>query len=105
MIDNDNVDFFPSKFFISDENGEHIIAEYDGDKVFNKSEECRSYASEINRKTHDDNLECAYPLNIIRMDAIVRLHMSLIILSIRPHNGKLWSYRENSYKKLGDKYE
>lgn len=104
MIDNDNVDFFPSKFFISDENGEHIIAEYDGE-VFNKSEECRSYASEINRKTHDDNLECAYPLNIIRMDAIVRLHMSLIILSIRPHNGKLWSYRENSYKKLGDKYE
>lgn len=105
MIDNDNVDFFPSKFFISDENGEHIIAEYDGDKVFNKSEECRSYASEINRKTHDDNLECAYPLNIIRGDAIIRLHMSLIILSIRPHNGKLWSYRENSYKKLGDKYE
>ena len=104
MIDNDNVDFFPSKFFISDENGEHIIAEYDGE-VFNKSEEGRSYASEINRKTHDDNLECAYPLNIIRMDAIVRLHMSLIILSIRPHNGKLWSYRENSYKKLGDKYE
>lgn len=96
--------FFPSKFFISDENGEHIIAEYDGE-VFNKSEECRSYASEINRKTHDDNLECAYPLNIIRMDAIVRLHMSLSIISIRPHNGKLWSYRENYYKKLGDKYE
>lgn len=104
MIDNDNVDFFPSKFFISDENGWHIIAEYNGE-VFNKSEECRSYASEINRKTHDDNLECAYSLNIIRRDAIVRLHMSLIILSIRPHNGKLWSYRENSYKKLGDKYE
>lgn len=105
MIDNDNVDFIPSKFFISDENGEHIIAEYDGDKVFNKSEECRSYASEINRKTHDDNLECAYHLNIIRRDVIVRLHMSLIIISIRPHDGKLWSYRENSYKKLGDKYE
>lgn len=105
MIDNDNVDFVPSKFFISDENGEHIIAEYDGDKVFNKSEECRSYVSEINRKAHDDNLECTYPLNIIRRDAIVRLHMSLIILSIRTHNGKLWSYRENSYKKLGDKYE
>ena len=105
MIDNDNVDFVPSKFFIIDENGEHIIAEYDGDKVFNKSEECRSYDSEINRKTHDDNLECAYPLNIIRRDVIVRLHMSLIIISIRPHNGKLWSYRENSYKKLGDKYE
>lgn len=105
MIDNDNVDFFPSKFFISDENGEHIIAEYDGDKVFNKSEECRSYASSINRKTHDENLECAYPLNIIRRDAIVRLHMSLSSISIRPHNGKLWYYRENSYKKLGDKYE
>lgn len=96
--------FIPSKFFISDENGEHIIAEYNGE-VINKSEECRSYASEINRKTYDDNLECAYPLNIIRRDAIVHLHMSLSIISIRTHNGELWYYRENSYKKLGDKYE
>lgn len=104
MINNDNVEFMPSKFFISDENGKHIIAEYDGE-VINKSQECKSHISEINRKTHDENLECAYPLNIIRRDAIVRLHMSLSSLSIRPHNGKLWSYRENSYKKFGDKYE
>lgn len=104
MINNDNVEFMPSKFFISDENGKHIIAEYDGE-VLDKSQECRSHVFEINRKTHDENLECAYPLNIIRRDAIVRLHMSLSSLSIRPHNGKLWSYRENSYKKFGDKYE
>lgn len=104
MINNDNVEFMPSKFFINDENGKHIIAEYDGE-VFNKSQECRSHVSEISRKTHDENLECVYPLNIIRRDAIVRLHMSLSSLSIRPHNGKLWSYRENSYKKFGGKYE
>lgn len=104
MINNDNVEFMPSKFFISDENGKHIVAEYDGE-VLDKSQECRSHVFEINRKTHDENLECAYPLNIIRRDAIVRLHMSLSSLSIRPHNGKLWSYRENSYKKFGDKYE
>lgn len=103
MINNDNVEFVPSKFFISDENGEHIIAEYDGE-VLDKSQECKSRISGINRKTHDENLECAYPLNIIRRDAIVRLHMSLSSLSIRPHNGKLWSYRENSYKKFGGKH-
>ena len=55
MINNDNVEFMPSKFFINDENGKHIIAEYDGDEVFNKSQECRSHVSEINRKTHDEN--------------------------------------------------
>lgn len=103
MINNDSIEFVPSKFFISDENGEHIIAEYDGE-VLDKSQECKSHISEINRKTHDENLECAYPLNIIRRDAIVHLHMSLSSLSIRPHNGKLWSYRENSYKKFGGKH-
>lgn len=104
MIDNDSIEFVPSKFFISDKNGEHIIAEYDGE-VLDKSQECKSHVSEINRKTHDENLECVHPSNIIRRDAIVHLHMSLSSLSIRPHNGKLWFYRENSYKKFGDKYE
>ena len=108
MIENsneiNNIKFVPSKFFISDGNKKHLIAEYDGE-VLDKSQECRSHVSEINRKTHDENLECAYPLNIIRGDAIIRLHLSLSSLSIRPHNGKLWSYRENSYKKFGDKYE
>lgn len=41
MINNDNVEFMPSKFFISDENGKHIIAEYDGE-VINKSQECKA---------------------------------------------------------------
>lgn len=99
-----NIKFVPSKFFISDENGKHIIAEYDGE-VLDKSQECRSHISEINRETHDENLKYACPLDIIREGSIAHLYISLSNLSIRPHNGKLWFYRENSYKKFGDRYE